>query len=44
MKMKKNIVSAVMGACFALATYGASNVFNDAVFWFRGGKYTGGDG
>ena len=38
MKMKKNIVSAVAGACFALATYGASNVFNDAVFWFRGGK------
>ena len=42
--MKKNIVSVVMGACFALATYGASNVFDSAVFWFRGGKDIGGDG
>ena len=42
--MKKNIGSVVVGACFALATYGASNVFNDAVFWFRGGKDIGGDG
>ena len=33
-----------MGACFALATYGASNVFDSAVFWFRGGKDIGGDG
>ena len=41
--MKKNIVSVVMGACFALATYGASNVFDSAVFWFRGGKDISGD-
>ena len=30
--------------CLAFAANGATNVFNDAVFWFRGGKDINGDG
>ena len=31
-------MSAVLVVCFAFAAHGAANVFDDAVFWFRGGK------
>ena len=34
----------VFAACLALAAQGAPNVFDDAVFWFRGGKDKNGDG
>ena len=38
-------MSSVFIACLAFAASGATNVFNDAVFWFRGGKdIVGGDG
>ncbi|MBQ3289375.1 MAG: hypothetical protein IJH50_08215 [Kiritimatiellae bacterium] len=38
--MAMNIVFAT---CFASAAYGSANVFDDAVFWFRGGKDISGD-
>ena len=28
----------LLSACLAFAAHGSTNVFNDAVFWFRGGK------
>ena len=31
-------------ACLAFAAHGSTNVFDDAVFWFRGGKDVNGDG
>ena len=31
-------MNSVFVACLALAAHGAPNVFDDAVFWFRGGK------
>ena len=37
-------MSSVFIACLAFAASGATNVFNDAVFWFRGGKDKSGDG
>ena len=36
--MKNTAGIAVAGICFALAAHGSVNVFDDAVFWFRGGK------
>ena len=39
--MAMNIVFAT---CLASAAYGSANVFDDAVFWFRGGKDISGDG
>ena len=42
------VVFAATFACFmsaaSLSAQGSTNVFNDAVFWFRGGKDIGGDG
>lgn len=42
------VVFAATFACFmsaaSLSAQGSTNVFNDAVFWFRGGKDKGGDG
>ena len=40
MAMRKcsRAVSGVFVACLAFAAQGSTNVFNDAVFWFRGGK------
>ena len=37
-------MSSVFVACLASAAYGSANVFDDAVFWFRGGKDISGDG
>ena len=37
-------LSGVFVACLAFAAQGSTNVFNDAVFWFRGGKDLNGDG
>ena len=37
-------LSGVFVACLAFAAQGSTNVFNDAVFWFRGGKDIGDDG
>ena len=37
-------VSGVFAACLAFAAHGSTNVFNDAVFWFRGGKDLNRDG
>ena len=34
----------ILPLCLALAAHGSTNVFNDAVFWFRGGKDLNGDG
>ena len=31
-------MNCVFVACLAFAAHGAANVFDDAVFWFRGGK------
>ncbi len=49
--MRKNTIvasTAAMLACFLTAmpetAHGAPNVFDDAVFWFRGGKDLNGDG
>ncbi len=36
-------MNSVFVACLALAVHGAPNVFDDAVFWFRGGKDLSGD-
>ena len=37
------VMNSVFVACLALAAHGAANVFDDAVFWFRGGKDISGD-
>ena len=42
--MKKVLGSVLVGACMIVAAYGSANVFDDAVFWFRGGKDKNGDG
>ena len=34
----------VFATCLAFAAHGSANVFDDAVFWFRGGKDKNGDG
>ena len=44
MRKCSRTVIGVFVACLAFAAQGATNVFNDAVFWFRGGKDIGGDG
>ena len=31
-------MNSIFVACLAFAAYGSANVFDDAVFWFRGGK------
>ena len=36
--MKKITGLAFVGMFLAVSVYGSTNVFNDAVFWFRGGK------
>ena len=36
-------LSVAFVACLAFAAHGATNVFDDAVFWFRGGKDISGD-
>ena len=36
--MKKVLGSILGSACLVVAAYGSANVFDDAVFWFRGGK------
>ena len=41
---RSRVMSGVFVACLAFAVHGATNVFDDAVFWFRGGKDIGGDG
>ena len=33
-----NVMSGAFVACLAFAAHGSANVFDDAVFWFRGGK------
>ena len=38
------VMSGVFAVCLAFAAQGAPNVFDDAVFWFRGGKDKNGDG
>lgn len=38
MRKCSRTVSVVFVACLAFAAQGSTNVFNDAVFWFRGGK------
>ena len=35
---RSRVMSGVFVACLAFAVHGATNVFDDAVFWFRGGK------
>ena len=37
-------MSGVFAACLTFAAHGSTNVFNDAVFWFRGGKDRNNDG
>ena len=37
-------INSIFVACLAFAAHGATNVFDDAVFWFRGGKDKNGDG
>ena len=44
MSRRSRVMSGVFVACIAFAVHGATNVFDDAVFWFRGGKDNGGDG
>ena len=41
---RSRVMSGVFVACIAFTVHGATNVFDDAVFWFRGGKDIGGDG
>ena len=31
-------MNSIFVACLAFAAHGSTNVFDDAVFWFRGGK------
>lgn len=38
------VTSTVFAMCLAFSAYGSANVFDDAVFWFRGGKDKDGDG
>ena len=38
------VMNSAFVACLAIAAHGAPNVFDDAVFWFRGGKDKNGDG
>ena len=38
------VMSIVFAMCFASAAHGSANVFDDAVFWFRGGKDINGNG
>ena len=38
------VMNSVFVACLAFAAHGAQNVFDDAVFWFRGGKDINGNG
>ena len=44
--MRKSLIamSVVFVMCLAFAAHGSVNVFDDAVFWFRGGKDKNGDG
>ena len=42
--MKKVLGSILGSACLVVAAYGSANVFDDAVFWFRGGKDVNSDG
>ena len=44
MRMFSMTMNSIFVACLAFAAHGATNVFEDAVFWFRGGKDIGGDG
>ena len=46
MAMRKcsRALSGFFVACLAFAAHGSTNVFNDAVFWFRGGKDLNSDG
>jgi len=44
MSRRSRVMSGVFVACIAFTVHGATNVFDDAVFWFRGGKDIGGDG
>ena len=37
-------MSGAFVACLTFAAHGSANVFDDAVFWFRGGKDINGDG
>ena len=37
-------MSGAFVACLTFAAHGSANVFDDAVFWFRGGKDISGDG
>ena len=37
-------MNSIFVACLAFAAHGATNVFDDAAFWFRGGKDKNGDG
>ena len=38
------VMNIVFAMCFASAAHGSANVFDDAVFWFRGGKDINGNG
>ena len=46
LSMRKSLraMSVVFVASLAFAAHGSANVFDDAVFWFRGGKDKNGDG
>ena len=46
LSMRKSLraMSVVFVASLAFAAHGSANVFDDAVFWFRGGKDISGDG
>ena len=44
MRKSSRVMSVVFVACLAFAAHGSANVFDDAVFWFRGGKDISGDG
>ena len=46
LSMRKSLraMSVVFVASLAFAAQGAPNVFDDAVFWFRGGKDINGNG
>ena len=44
MRKCSRTLSGVFVACLAFAAQGSTNVFNDAVFWFRGGKDINNDG
>ena len=44
MRKCSRAMSVVFVACLAFAAHGSANVFDDAVFWFRGGKDKNTDG